>query len=124
MYLSRRVSWFLLAFGGWSWFIWIAFIRNLWKDSSGLAFEDGDPTGYFWVHLTLAVTSFALGTAIGWLGLRGVRAGRRAGEGPAGGGHGRGDGAARAGGAAGAGGSDGAGGAGGDVRGAAARAGR
>lgn len=79
MYLSRRVSWFLLAFGGWSWFIWITFVRNLWKDSSGLAFEDGDPTGYFWVHLTLAVTSFVLGTAIGWLGLRGVRAGRRAG---------------------------------------------
>lgn len=79
MHLSRRASWFLLAFGGWSWFIWITFVRNLWKDSSGLAFEDGDPTGYFWVHLTLAVTSFLLGTTIGWLGLRGVRAGRRAG---------------------------------------------
>jgi len=58
---------------------WITFVRNLWKDSSGLAFEDGDPTGYFWVHLTLAVTSFLLGTTIGWLGLRGVRAGRRTG---------------------------------------------
>jgi len=79
MHLSRRASWFLLAFGGWSWFIWITFVRNLWKDSSGLAFEDGDPTGYFWVHLTLAVTSFLLGTTIGWLGLRGVRAGRRTG---------------------------------------------
>lgn len=84
MHLSRRASWFLLAFGGWSWFIWITFVRNLWKDSSGLAFEDGDPTGYFWVHLTLAVTSFLLGTTIGWLGLRGVRAGRRAGGASAG----------------------------------------
>ncbi|GAA2139966.1 SCO4848 family membrane protein [Streptomyces synnematoformans] len=85
MHLSRRASWFLLAFGGWSWFVWITFVRNLWKDSSGLAFEDGDPTGYFWVHLVLAVTSFALGTAIGWLGLRGVRAARRAGGGADGG---------------------------------------
>ncbi|MET7638067.1 hypothetical protein [Streptomyces sp. NPDC005438] len=77
MRLSRRASWFLLAFGAWSWFVWITFVRNLWKDSSGLAFEDGDPTAYFWVHLLLAVTSFALGTAIGLLGLRGLRANQR-----------------------------------------------
>lgn len=75
--LSRRVSWFLFAFGIWSWFLWITFVRNLWKDSSGLAFDDaGDPTGYFWVHLVLAVTSFLLGTAIGFIGLRGLRAPR------------------------------------------------
>lgn len=78
MKLSRRVSWFLLAFGVWSWFIWITFVKNLWKDGSGLAFDDaGDPTAYFWVHLLLAVTSFVLGTVIGVIGLRGVRAGRR-----------------------------------------------
>ncbi|MEU2115403.1 hypothetical protein ABZ567_07065 [Streptomyces sp. NPDC016459] len=79
MKLSRRVSWFLLAFGVWSWFIWITFVKNLVKDGSGLAFDDaGDPTAYFWVHLLLAVTSFVLGTVIGVLGLRGVRAARRA----------------------------------------------
>ncbi|MFD3566539.1 SCO4848 family membrane protein [Streptomyces sp. NPDC058667] len=79
MKLSRRVSWFLLAFGVWSWFIWITFVANLAKDGSGLAFDDaGDPTAYFWVHLLLAVTSFVLGTVIGALGLRGVRAARRA----------------------------------------------
>ncbi|WP_431783209.1 SCO4848 family membrane protein [Streptomyces chumphonensis] len=78
MKLSRPVSWFLLAFGVWSWFVWTTFVRNLWKDSSGLAFDDaGDPTGYFWVHLCLAVVSFALGTAIGVIGLRGLRALRR-----------------------------------------------
>ncbi|MER5964119.1 hypothetical protein [Streptomyces sp. NPDC002057] len=77
MKLSRRVSWFLLAFGVWSWFIWITFVKNLWNDGSGLAFDDaGDPTAYFWVHLLLAVTSFVLGTVIGVLGLRGVRAAR------------------------------------------------
>ncbi|GHH48958.1 hypothetical protein GCM10018775_43870 [Streptomyces umbrinus] len=75
MKLSRPVSWFLLAFGVWSWVIWITFVKNLWKDGSGLAFDDaGDPTGYFWVHLTLAVVSFVLGTVVGGIGLRGVRA--------------------------------------------------
>lgn len=81
--LSRRVSWFLLVFGVWSWFIWITFAKNLWADGSGLAFDDaGDPTAYFWVHLLLAITSFLLGTAIGLIGLRGVRAWRRAGDRP------------------------------------------
>ncbi|MEV7673252.1 MULTISPECIES: SCO4848 family membrane protein [unclassified Streptomyces] len=75
MKLSRRASWFLLAFGVWSWVIWVTFAKNLWKDGSGLAFDDaGDPTAYFWVHLALAVTSFVLGTAVGVIGLRGVRA--------------------------------------------------
>ena len=74
MKLSRRASWFLLAFGVWSWFIWITFVKNLWADASGLAFHHGSPTAYFWVHLMLAVTSFVLGTAIGVLGLRGLRA--------------------------------------------------
>ncbi|GAA3391821.1 hypothetical protein GCM10017752_26150 [Streptomyces roseoviridis] len=78
MKLSRPVSWFLLAFGVWSWFIWITFIKNLWNDASGLAFDDaGDPTAYFWVHLLLAITSFVLGTVVGVIGLRGVRALRR-----------------------------------------------
>ncbi|MFJ5560151.1 SCO4848 family membrane protein [Streptomyces sp. NPDC093250] len=74
MKLSRPVSWFLLAFGVWSWIIWITFVNNLVKDSSGLAFEDGNPTAYFFVHLTLAVVSFVLGTVIGGIGLRGLRA--------------------------------------------------
>jgi hypothetical protein len=78
MKLSRPVSWFLLAFGVWSWFIWITFVKNLSNDASGLAFDDaGEPTAYFWVHLALAITSFLLGTAIGVIGLRGVRAMRR-----------------------------------------------
>lgn len=75
---SRPVAWFLLAFGVWSWFIWITFVKNLWQDGSGLAFDDaGDPTTYFWVHLVLAITSFLLGTGIGVIGFRGLRALRR-----------------------------------------------
>ena len=78
MKLSRPVSWFLLVFGVWSWIIWITFVKNLVADASGLAFDDaGDPTGYFWVHLLLAVVSFVLGTVVGLIGLRGVRALRR-----------------------------------------------
>ncbi|MCX5204672.1 hypothetical protein OG897_24860 [Streptomyces sp. NBC_00237] len=78
MKLNRTLSWFLLAFGVWSWFIWITFVKNLVKDGSGLAFDDaGDPTGYFWVHLLLAVTSFLLGTGIGLIGFRSVRTLRR-----------------------------------------------
>jgi hypothetical protein len=77
MKLSRRVSWFLLAFGAWSWVIWTTFVKNLWQDGSGLAFDGaGDPTAYFWVHLALAVVSFVLGTVIGVIGYRGVRAQR------------------------------------------------
>ncbi|MES4901188.1 MULTISPECIES: SCO4848 family membrane protein [unclassified Streptomyces] len=75
MKLSRPISWFLLAFGVWSWAIWFTFVKNLWKDASGLAFDDaGDPTAYFWVHLLLAITSFLLGTGIGVIGFRGLRA--------------------------------------------------
>jgi hypothetical protein len=58
----------------------VTFVKNLWKDTSGLAFHHGDhshPTAYFWIHLTLAVVSTVLGTAIGVLGLRGLRALRR-----------------------------------------------
>ncbi|MDN3248443.1 SCO4848 family membrane protein [Streptomyces mutabilis] len=77
MKLSRPVSWFLLAFGAWSWVIWATFVKNLFQDASGLAFEDGSPTAYLWVHLALAVTSFILGTAIGVIGFRGVRAYRK-----------------------------------------------
>jgi hypothetical protein len=78
MKLGRGASVFLLAFGVWSWFIWITFARNLFRDASGLAFDAaGDPTGYFWVHLALAVTSFGLGTAVGAIGLRGLLTNRR-----------------------------------------------
>ncbi|MGV9267078.1 SCO4848 family membrane protein [Kitasatospora sp. NPDC003701] len=80
MKLSRRTSWFLTAFGVWSMIIWVTFVKNLWKDSGGQAFTDGDhaqPTAFFWIHLLLAVTSFVLGVAVGAVGVRGLRATRR-----------------------------------------------
>lgn len=72
--LSRPVSYFLLAFGVWSWIVWVTFVKNLTADASGLAFHHGHPTPYYWIHLALAIVSFLLGTAIGLLGLRGLRA--------------------------------------------------
>ncbi|WP_316777177.1 SCO4848 family membrane protein [Streptomyces sasae] len=78
MKLTRPISWFLAAFGAWSWVIWVTFAKNLWKDASGLAFHNGQPTAYFWVHLTLAIVSFLLGTIIGVIGIRGVFASRQA----------------------------------------------
>ncbi|MFD7919151.1 SCO4848 family membrane protein [Streptomyces sp. NPDC059740] len=84
MKLSRPLSWFLLAFGVWSWCVWTTFVKNLIKDGSGLAFDAGHPTAYFWIHLALAVVSFLLGTVIGVVGFRGLRALRReAASGPA-----------------------------------------
>ncbi|MGW6918173.1 SCO4848 family membrane protein [Kitasatospora sp. NPDC054939] len=83
MKLSRRASWFLTAFGVWSIVIWTTFAKNLWKDSGGQAFVDGDhgqPTAFFWVHLLLAITSLVLGLAVGALGVRGLRSGRRTAE--------------------------------------------
>lgn len=80
MKLSRRTSWFLTAFGVWSLIIWTTFVKNLWKDSGGQAFTNGDhsqPTAFFWVHLTLAVTSFVLGALVGAVGVRGLRGARK-----------------------------------------------
>ena len=71
MTVSRRVAWFLLAFGVWSWVIWPTFLRNIWRDHR--SWNHG-MTAFFAVHLALTLVSLALGTAIGLLGLRGLRA--------------------------------------------------
>lgn len=76
MRISRRTSLFLLAFGVWSWIIWITFVKNLWASDQAWA-ADGSATAFFYVHLVLAVVSFILGTIIGVLGWRGVKASRR-----------------------------------------------
>ena len=74
MILSRRASWFLLAVGGWTWAIWPNFLRNIWKDDRSW---DRGPTPFFLVHLVLVVTSLAIGTAVGALGWRCLRASHR-----------------------------------------------
>ncbi len=71
MRLSRQASLFLLAFGGWTWIIWPTFVRNIWKDPR--SFHHG-ATSFLLVHVALAIVSTIAGTAIGWLGWRGLRA--------------------------------------------------
>jgi hypothetical protein len=66
---------FLLAFGVWSWVIWLTFIKNVAKDPR--SFTGNRPHAFFIVHLVLSIVSIALGTIIGAVGLRGVRASRR-----------------------------------------------
>ena len=70
MVVSRRVAWFLIAFGIWSWIIWPTFLKNIWKDPR--SWNDG-MTSFFAVHLALTVVSLALGTVIGALGIRALR---------------------------------------------------
>ncbi|MGI4896883.1 MAG: SCO4848 family membrane protein [Janthinobacterium lividum] len=75
MVLSKPASWFLLAFGVWSWIIWPTFLKNIWADPR--SFDHGAQP-FLLVHLVLVVVSLVLGTAIGVLGIRGVRAARPA----------------------------------------------
>ena len=70
MVVSKRVAWFLVAFGVWSWIIWPTFLKNIWADKR--SWNDG-MTAFFGVHLVLTVVSLALGTIIGVLGIRALR---------------------------------------------------
>ncbi|HSA52166.1 MAG TPA: hypothetical protein VLH10_18920 [Yinghuangia sp.] len=74
MRIGRKTSGFLLLFGVWTWILWPNFLKNIWQDEK--SWNDG-PTAFFLVHLALTVVSFAAGNAIGWLGVRGLRANRR-----------------------------------------------
>jgi hypothetical protein len=69
--VSKRVSWFLVLFGVWSWIIWPTFLKNIWADPR--SWNHG-MTAFFGVHLALTVVSLVLGTAIAILGIRAFRA--------------------------------------------------
>jgi hypothetical protein len=63
---------FLVAFGVWSWVIWLTFIHNIANDPR--SFTGNRPHAFFIVHLVLTVVSIILGTVIGALGVKGLRA--------------------------------------------------
>jgi hypothetical protein len=71
---SRRISGFLLLAAVWNWVIWPNFLHNIWKDDRSW---DHGPTAFFTVHLVLTVVSLVIGTAVGVIGWRGLRAARR-----------------------------------------------
>jgi hypothetical protein len=79
MKLSRGWAVFLFAAGVWSWIIWPRFAVAIWQDprawSAGQVGQ-GSPTSFWWVHAVLIVASLAIGTTVGWLGIRGWLASR------------------------------------------------
>jgi hypothetical protein len=77
MQLSRRACWLLISFAVWSWIIWVTLIKNISADSRSWSATNA-PTGFLMIHVALAVISLTMGTAIGWLGLRGLRAAKSA----------------------------------------------
>ncbi len=72
--IPRRAAVFLVLVGVWTWAIWPNFLRNIWADERSWS---SGPTGFFLVHLLLVVTSLVIGTAVAWIGARGLRAARR-----------------------------------------------
>lgn len=73
--LSRGWSAFLIAVGVWTWLIWPRFAVAIWRDPR--SFADGTPTSFLWVHALLITASLVIGTAVGVLGAKGLRAARR-----------------------------------------------
>ena len=76
MRLSRRASWLLIAFAIWSWIIWVTLIKNINADPR--AWNGNSPTGFLMIHVCLAIVSLVMGTAIGRLGWKGLKASKAA----------------------------------------------
>jgi hypothetical protein len=74
--LSRRSSGLLVAAGLWPLLVWPNFVRVVATDER--AFDEGGPTSYLVVHVSLAVVSMALGVAVLVVGVRGWRRAREA----------------------------------------------
>lgn len=87
MVISRKWAVFLVGVGVWTWVIWPRFGLAIWDDQR--SFRGGAPTSFLWVHAVLIAASLAIGTAVGVLGVRAWRAGRRGAEEFAGAGAGR-----------------------------------
>ncbi|WP_327001326.1 hypothetical protein OHA72_40245 [Dactylosporangium sp. NBC_01737] len=74
MVLSRRWSLLLIAVAVWSWLIWPRFLLAIWDDDRSWTVAHG--SAFFWIHVGLIAVSLAFGTAVGVLGILGVRASR------------------------------------------------
>lgn len=79
MRFERRHGWLLVGVAVWNVLTYAMFTRNLW--AAHAAGEDR-PTGYWVAHTLLIVVNVAIGLALGWLGLRALRADH--GQGPGG----------------------------------------
>ncbi|MFC4043029.1 SCO4848 family membrane protein [Dactylosporangium siamense] len=74
MVLSRRWSLLLIVVAVWSWLIWPRFLLAIWDDERSWTVPHG--SAFFWIHVLLITVSLLFGTAVGVLGLRGLRAAR------------------------------------------------
>lgn len=77
MVLTRRWAFFLVGVGVWTWVIWPRFGLAIWNDER--AWSSGTPTSFLWVHALLIGASLAIGTAVGVLGVKALRARSRVG---------------------------------------------
>ena len=66
-----------MAVGFWTWLIWPRFGLAIWADER--SFAGGRPTACLWVHALLIITSRAIGSVVGVLGVRAWRAATRPG---------------------------------------------
>jgi hypothetical protein len=74
MVLTRRWAFFLVGVGVWTWAIWPRFGVAIWNDER--AWASGTPTAFLWVHALLITASLVIGTAVGVLGVKALRAQR------------------------------------------------
>ncbi|GAA1042314.1 hypothetical protein GCM10009557_68030 [Virgisporangium ochraceum] len=68
---------FLVGVGVWTWVIWPRFGLAIWNDDR--AWRSDTPTSFLWVHALLIGASLAVGTAVGVLGVKALRARSRVG---------------------------------------------
>lgn len=78
MVLTRKWSIFLVLVGVFAVAVWPRFAVAIWQDPRAWTGSVGasGPTSFLWVHAVLIVTAMALGLATGYLGVRGLLAGR------------------------------------------------
>jgi hypothetical protein len=77
MVISRGWAYFLIGVGVWTWVIWPRFALAIWNDPrawSARQVSQGSPTAFLWVHALLIAASLAIGTVVGYLGVRAWRA--------------------------------------------------
>ena len=78
MLLSRRWSSFLLGAGVFNWVVWPRFAVAIWKDPRAWHGEVGhsSPTSFLLVHAVLMTAALGIGSVVGAVGVRGLRAAR------------------------------------------------
>lgn len=75
MRFRRSHAWLLIGVAVWNVFIWVTFAKNL---AAAHAAGEDRPTGYWVAHSVLIVVDLGIAVVLGSLGLKALRATRRA----------------------------------------------